>query len=78
MEVLSKSTQRKDLIKKLDLYMSCGVNEYWIVNPDNHEVTIYQFEENNIHHYSTFKKGEIAQSFIFKELRAEIDRIFRL
>jgi Uma2 family endonuclease len=27
-EVLSKSTRRKDLIKKLDLYMSCGVSEY--------------------------------------------------
>lgn len=77
-EVLSKSTQRKDLIKKLDLYMSCGVNEYWIVNPDNQEVTIYHFEEKNISHYTTFKKSETAQSFIFEELRADIDRIFRL
>ncbi|MFK4998559.1 hypothetical protein ACI2OX_18280 [Bacillus sp. N9] len=58
--------------------MSCGVSEYWIVNPDNQEVTIYQFEENNINQYSTFKKGEIAQSFIFERLRAEIDSIFRL
>lgn len=77
-EVLSKSTQRKDLIKKLDLYMSCGVNEYWIVNPDNQEVTIYEFEDKNISQYSTFKKGESAQSFIFSELSVKVDGIFRL
>lgn len=25
----------KDIIKKLDLYMSCSIEEYWIVNPMN-------------------------------------------
>jgi prevent-host-death family protein len=75
-EVLSKSTQRKDLIKKLDLYMSCGVNEYWIVNPENMEVTVYHFEENNISRSSTFKNGEVATSFVFEGLRAEVSRVF--
>ena len=77
-EVLSKSTKRKDLIKKLDLYMSCGVNEYWIVNPDNKEVTVYLFEDNNISNNTTYKNNEAAQSFIFKGLSAEISRIFRV
>lgn len=77
-EVLSKSTKRKDLIKKLDLYMSCGVNEYWIVNPDNKEVTVYLFEDNNISNNTTYKNNEAAQSFIFNGLSAEISRIFRV
>jgi prevent-host-death family protein len=77
-EVLSKSTRRKDLIKKLDLYMSCGVSEYWIVNPDNKEVTIYLFEDFNISDSTTYKNNDAAQSFIFKELSAEIKRIFRM
>ncbi|MED3563695.1 type II toxin-antitoxin system Phd/YefM family antitoxin [Bacillus xiapuensis] len=77
-EVLSKSTRRKDLIQKLDLYMSCGVNEYWIVNPDNKEITIYLFEDNNISDNATFKNNEAAQSFIFDGLSAEIQRIFRV
>ncbi|WP_212921421.1 Uma2 family endonuclease [Ornithinibacillus bavariensis] len=75
--MLSKSTQRKDLIKKLDLYMSCWVEEYWIVNPDNMEVTIYHFEENNISSSSTYKNGETAKSFIFDGLGAEISRVFK-
>jgi Uma2 family endonuclease len=77
-EVLSKSTRRKDLIKKLDLYMSCGVSEYWIVNPDNQEVTVYLFEDYNISNSATYKNSEAAQSFIFTGLSAEIRRIFRV
>jgi prevent-host-death family protein len=77
-EILSKSTQRKDLIKKLDLYMSCGVSEYWIVNPDNKEVTVYLFEDSNISKSATYKNNEVAQSFLFEGLGAEISRIFRI
>ncbi|MEH7238177.1 Uma2 family endonuclease [Bacillus sp. JJ1562] len=77
-EVLSKSTRSKDLIKKLDLYMSTGVSEYWIVNPDNKEVTVYLFEDHNIGNSATYKKNEAAQSFIFKGLTAEISRVFKV
>jgi prevent-host-death family protein len=77
-EVLSKSTRRKDLIQKLDLYMSCGVSEYWIVNPDNQEVTVYFFEDQNISNSATYKNSDAAQSFIFTGLSAEIRRIFRV
>ncbi|WP_442598604.1 type II toxin-antitoxin system prevent-host-death family antitoxin [Neobacillus sp. D3-1R] len=76
-EILSESTRRKDMIKKLDLYMSCGIEEYWIVNPFNKEVTVYLFEEKNIKNNTTFKHNEVVQSFIFEGLGAEIKRIFR-
>ena len=55
-EILSEGTRRKNLITKLDLYMSYEVGEYWIVNPIN---------------------KEIAQSYIFAGLTAELDRIFK-
>src|SRR5690554_2548245 len=38
-EIISESSRSKDLIKKLDLYMSTGVKEYWIINPLNQEVS---------------------------------------
>ncbi|MFD2446630.1 type II toxin-antitoxin system prevent-host-death family antitoxin [Bacillus sp. CGMCC 1.16607] len=77
-EVLSNSTRRKDMIKKLDLYMSCGVQEYWIVNPLNKEVTVYLFEDKNISNNITYKNNEAVQSYIFEGLSAEIRSIFRL
>jgi len=76
-EILSESTRRKDLIKKLDLYMSCGVREYWIVNPLNREVAVYLFEDRDIKNSATFRKSESAQSYVFAGLTAELERIFR-
>lgn len=76
-EILSESTQRKDLITKLDLYLSCGVKEYWIVNPLNKEVTVYQFKDQNLKNSATYRKSELARSFTFEGLTAELARVFR-
>jgi len=78
-EIISESTRCKDTIKKLDLYMSTGVNEYWIVNPLNKEITIYLFEQNNIAKNETFKlkKNEVAVSYVFDGLKIKLKDIFR-
>ncbi len=75
-EILSEGTRSKDLVKKLDLYMSCDVREYWIVNPVNREVTIYLFADKDISSNITYRESEVAQSYIFEGLSAELDRIF--
>lgn len=76
-EIISETTRSKDLIKKLDLYMSCDVEEYWIVNPINKEVTVYIFENKSISSNITYRKSESAQSHIFEGLSVELDRIFK-
>ncbi len=75
-EIISESTRNKDYIKKLDIYMCCGIEEYWIINPLNQEVSIFQFEEKDIINNSTSKLNEKAKSFIFKGLEVELDNIF--
>lgn len=75
-EVLSEGTRSKDLIKKVDLYMSCGVEEYWIVNPMKKEATVYQFTDKNINNYMTFRENETVHSFVFEGLSLELDRVF--
>ena len=76
-EILSENTRSKDLIKKLGLYMSCDVREYWIVNPINREVAIYLFEDKNIKNNFTYRKHETVQSSIFAGLSVELNRIFK-
>ncbi len=76
-EILSEGTRSKDLIQKLDLYMSCDVQEYWIVNPLSREVSVYLFADKNIDNSITFRKSEIVQSYVFKGLSVELDRIFK-
>ena len=75
-EIISESTRGKDLIKKLDLYMSTGVREYWTVNPFNREVCVYLFEENDICKNATYKNHENAISFHFSGLEVSLDIIF--
>jgi prevent-host-death family protein len=76
-EILGENTRRKDLVHKLQLYMSCGVPEYWIVNPLNREVTVYAFRDGDIAEHATFRDGEKAISFVFPGLQADVGRLFR-
>ena len=39
-EILSPSTAQKDILVKLRKYMTAGVREYWIVNPESRRVTV--------------------------------------
>lgn len=40
-EVLSPSTRKKDMIKKLSKYQTAGVKEYWIVDTKEKKVIVY-------------------------------------
>lgn len=75
-EVLSESSRSKDIIQKMDLYMHGGVAEYWIVNPFSEEVNIYLFKKNQVENILTFKKKEIAESFVFQGLKIDLKEVF--
>ncbi len=75
-EVLSDSTRSKDHIKKLDLYMSTGVKEYWIVNTNSKEIYIYTFNDYNIEKMLSFKGNDKVQSVVFKGLGVELSQVF--
>ena len=75
-EILSESTIRKDLIKKLDLYMHSGIEEYWVVNYFNREVTVYKFADKNYAEMRTFVRDGSVESFIFNGFTADLKDIF--
>jgi len=45
-EVLSKSTKKKDMYLKLGKYVSAEVKEYWLVDPEKRTVLVYDFEHD--------------------------------
>lgn len=45
-EVLSPSSARMDLLKKLFKYRSAGVREYWVIYPDRRMITAHIFGED--------------------------------
>jgi len=75
-EVLSGSTKKKDMLKKLDLYMQTGVREYWIVDPDKKEVTVYCFEKHDIADHDTYMGDMTVKSKFFNGLEVNLAEIF--
>lgn len=43
-EIVSPSSKTMDYIRKCSLYEAAGVREYWIVDPEERSVTVYDFE----------------------------------
>lgn len=46
-EIVSPNNSSHDYVRKLDLYNSSGVREYWIVNPKEQNIMVYHLEEFN-------------------------------
>lgn len=43
-EVLSKSSTKRDTVIKLNKYLNAGVREYWLIDPAQKKVIVYDFE----------------------------------
>ncbi len=67
-EILSNSTVKKDLLRKLNLYMTTGIKEYWIVDPENEIVSIYQFTNKQVKEIKIYEKSDLIRSAVFSDL----------
>lgn len=77
-EVLSPSTRSRDVIQKLDLYRTCGVQEYWIVDPMKKQVTVYTFQDAEIAdmYYYANTVDSFAASQVFNGLHISMSELF--
>jgi len=71
-EVLSKSTQKRDLGVKMKKYEKLGVKEYWIITWEISSLTIYVLDEYGKYDfydtYSVFTEKEKLEEDILKEI----------
>ncbi|GEA17590.1 Uma2 family endonuclease [Moorella sp. E306M] len=75
-EILSPSTGYYDLKKKARVYARCGVKEYWIVDPEDKSIEVFQQKEGNfvlVHHVE--ETGQ-AKSILLKGFAVEVKEIF--
>ena len=54
-EILSHSTRKKDMTLKLMKYSNAGVREYWIIDPDNLSIMVYDLEHEKFPEIYDFK-----------------------
>ena len=48
-EILSAATRSRDMLLKLSKYQHAGVREYWMVDPKNRSVYVYDFTDPDFH-----------------------------
>lgn len=51
-EIVSPSSRSRDYMKKMLKYGTAGVREYWIVDPEKRQVTVYGFEKETMEQYA--------------------------
>ena len=76
-EILSPSNKSYDMITKLNLYMSFGVKEYWIVDPMENHIMVYSLDEDLEVQFSLIKLGDVAISNLFKEFKINTNDLFK-
>ncbi|MFM7193311.1 MAG: Uma2 family endonuclease, partial [Bacteroidota bacterium] len=77
-EILSKSTRKRDLNEKLSLYQSAGVREYWVVDPVALSISLFIPGHDGRYHRAAFAmRGEQITSLCFPRLVVETEFVFR-
>lgn len=76
LEILSKSTRSKDMVYKLNTYLTSGVGEYWIIDPKSKNIFMYVFKDYKIDQYVPYRIGDIAKSSTFEGLDVDLNGLF--
>ena len=63
LEVMSPSSRAHDAVRKLNLYKQAGVREYWLVDPEEQKLMVYDFgEESRFRLYGFTEKVPVGIS----------------
>ncbi len=74
-EILSPSTANRDRQEKSDLYARYGVGEYWIVDPEEESVRVFELGSQGYRPVDTYTTGK-AHSAVVEGFAVELSRIF--
>ena len=77
-EILSPNTALKDRNQKFEIYKKSGVKEYWIVDPYNLTIEVYDFENDGkyLYGYNDEIEENMMEVLIFKgELKLDVNYI---
>jgi Uma2 family endonuclease len=74
-EILSPSNTAIEMERKLKLYMEAGVREYWVVDPENKGLMVYQFRNKSIA-AASYKNNDIVPVSIFPGLEITLEQVF--
>lgn len=75
-EILSPASAYYDLRKKFRVYEKYGVKEYWIVDPEEKFIEIYQNEGGQFKLIQTKRATGNIKSVVLRDLKISLEKIF--
>lgn len=76
-EIVSKSSVTRDLHEKFKLYELAGIQEYWVVHPQDKTLIIFILSPDGIYlPAKPLTKGDIASSTILPGLEIDLNELF--
>lgn len=75
-EVLSKSTEKRDRTVKKEKYQNAGVREYWMVDPKKKRIQVYHFEKEDFSRIYSFE-DQVPIGIFDGECKVDFVEIYR-
>jgi len=75
-EILSRSTGRHDRVRKLNLYATSGVEEYWMVTPHPPLIEVLKNVDGSFTFVGTFTEKHVLRSAVFPHLDLDLSKVF--
>jgi Uma2 family endonuclease len=75
-EVVSNDDRRRDLEIKRSEYARAGIPEYWIVDPQQREITVLRLSGGQYSVHGLFRAGEQATSVMLSGLAIDVLQVF--
>ena len=75
-EVLSPGTRDTDRGEKYLEYAQAGVREYWIVDPDEQTIEVYELKGATFEPHDKFASGDALASPLLTDFHASVDELF--
>lgn len=72
MEIVSPSSSGRDYMLKRAKYQQLGIQEYWIVSPEEQCIWVIHYEQGAEHHYC----DGIVKSEVLPNLQVDLEQIF--
>lgn len=76
-EILSPSTLRHDRVTKFNLYQEAGVQEYWIINPEDKSVQVFVLEKGRYKAVDILLASGLLKVNVLDDCAIDIEKLFQ-
>jgi Uma2 family endonuclease len=76
LEILSPATAQRDRVEKKKIYQINGVDEYWLIDPDRREVTVFQLVQGKYGAGKRFRANQNVRSSLLSDLSIPTRSLF--